>query len=293
LWDHREAPPDTDMSDRDSLLAGLLYAYGDSAADNGGWVDLDRIVAEVWDPDTDPQDARRFYLNQVTHATDAWLSQPEWAACAAPDKVVGDGEAVTLGFDGSKGRTRGVADSTGIVGCRVSDGHLFEVGVWEEPPGPAGDGWRVPALEVDAAVRNAFRRWRVIGFFGDPSRWEGYFAQWEAEFSRACSVKAGREHPFEWWMTSGRLTTVVRALEQIHSAIVNRELTHDGSYALTRHMLNARRRPTRAGLTIAKEHPDSPRKIDLAVAATAAWEARLAAVAAGAGRQLVVPRRIR
>jgi hypothetical protein len=124
LWDHREAPPDTDMSDRDSLLAGLLYAYGDSAADNGGWVDLDRIVAEVWDPDTDPQDARRFYLNQVTHATDAWLSQPEWAACAAPDKVVGDGEAVTLGFDGSKGRTRGVADSTGIVGCRVSDGHL-------------------------------------------------------------------------------------------------------------------------------------------------------------------------
>jgi hypothetical protein len=293
LWDHREAPPDTDMSDRDSLLAGLLYAYGDSAADNGGGVDLDRIVAEVWDPDTDPQDARRFYLNQVTHATDAWLSQPEWAACAAPDKVVGDGEAVTLGFDGSKGRTRGVADSTGIVGCRVSDGHLFEVGVWEEPPGPAGDGWRVPALEVDAAVRNAFRRWRVIGFFGDPSRWEGYFAQWEAEFSRACSVKAGREHPFEWWMTSGRLTTVVRALEQIHSAIVNRELTHDGSYALTRHMLNARRRPTRAGLTIAKEHPDSPRKIDLAVAATAAWEARLAAVAAGAGRQLVVPRRIR
>jgi hypothetical protein len=293
LWDHREAPPDTDMSDRDSLLAGLLYAYGDSAADNGGWVDLDRIVAEVWDPDTDPQDARRFYLNQVTHATDAWLSQPEWAACAAPDKVVGDGEAVTLGFDGSKGRTRGVADSTGIVGCRVSDGHLFEVGVWEEPPGPAGDGWRVPALEVDAAVRNAFRRWRVIGFFGDPSRWEGYFAQWEAEFSRGCLVKAGREHPFEWWMTSGRLTTVVRALEQIHSAIVNRELTHDGSYALTRHMLNARRRPTRAGLTIAKEHPDSPRKIDLAVAATAAWEARLAAVAAGAGRQLVVPRRIR
>jgi hypothetical protein len=71
LWDHREAPPDTDMADESSLLAGLAHVYGESAGTAGGWVDLDRLVREIWDPATDPQDARRFYLNQITHAADA------------------------------------------------------------------------------------------------------------------------------------------------------------------------------------------------------------------------------
>jgi hypothetical protein len=151
----------------------------------------------------------------------------------------------------------------------------------------------VPTIEVDAAVRSAFRRWRVVGFFGDPARWTDHFATWEAEFSRGCVVKASRDHPFERWTSTSFTSHMIRALEEFHSAVVNRGLTHDGSYALTRHMLNARRRPTRAGMTIDKEHRDSPRKIDLAIAATLAWDARLAAVAAGVGRQLQVPRRIR
>ena len=33
LVDHREAPPDTDMSDERSLVDGLRYAYGDSRGD--------------------------------------------------------------------------------------------------------------------------------------------------------------------------------------------------------------------------------------------------------------------
>jgi hypothetical protein len=48
---------------------------------------------------------------------------------------------------------------------------------------------------------------------------------------------------------------------------------------------------------IAKDHPDSPRKIDAAVAAVLAWQARLDAIAAGVGREspeeMFVPRRIR
>ena len=30
---------------------------------------------------TDPQDARRFYLNQITHASDSYVSHPEWEGC--------------------------------------------------------------------------------------------------------------------------------------------------------------------------------------------------------------------
>lgn len=295
LWDHREAPPDTDMADRDSLYAGLRVAYGDSAKEAGGWVDLDRILAEVWDPATEPQTARMYYLNQVTHATDSWVTQPEWAACSHPETVVADRDVITLGFDGSRSRAHGVTDATALVGCRVSDGHLFEIGVWEQPQGPTGEGWQVPTTLVDAAVRMAFDRWQVVGFFADPAKWEGYVAQWEATWHKQLTVKSTRDHPIEWWFGGGRMGLLVRAVDQFHSAVVDGELSHDGSFALTRHVLNARRRVGRSGATIAKEHPDSSRKIDAAVAAVLAWQARLAAVAANAaaGPDTWVPRRIR
>jgi hypothetical protein len=165
LFDHREAPPETDPTDRASLVAGLAYAYGDSADVNGGWVALDRLVAEYWDPDTDPQDARRFYLNQITHASDSWLSQPEWAACVAADKVIADGDVIVLGFDGSSGRTKGVADATALIGCRVEDGPLFELGVWEAADGPGMAEWSPPMAEIVAAVADAFRRFDVAAFY--------------------------------------------------------------------------------------------------------------------------------
>lgn len=308
LYDHREAPPETDMTDRESLMAGLRYAYGDSADSAGGWVDLERIAAEVWDPATDPQDARRFYLNQVTHATDSWLTQPEWAAVTDAAKVVGEREPITLGFDGSRSRAgRSTTDATALVGCRVSDGHLFLLEVWEQPDGPAGRDWRVPTHLVDLAVRDAFRRHRVVGMYADPAKWESYVAQWEADFGPKLRVKATRANPIEWWMTGGRARATVQALAAFHSAVVEsaavasedpdrRELTHDGSSVLARHVLNARRRQSTQGVQIAKEHPDSPRKIDAAVAAVLAWQARLDALAAGPEEPPLVqyvPRRIR
>jgi hypothetical protein len=299
LYDHREWPPETDMTDRASLLAGLRYAYGDAAADNGGWVDLDRIVAEIWDPATDPQDARQYYGNQVTHASDSWLSQPEWAACTDASIVVADSDPVTLGFDGSRSRSDATTDATALVACRVSDGHTWLVEAWEQPDnwtrqmGP----WRVPTEQVDAVVRETVARFNVVGFYADPAKWESYVAKWEAEFGAALVVKATRQNPIEWWMTGGRSALTVRALEQFHGAVVDRELTHDGGSTLTRHVLNARRRVSRSGVQIAKDHPDSPRKIDAAVAAVLAWQARLDAIAAGVGREspeeMFVPRRIR
>jgi hypothetical protein len=293
LVDHREAPPATDFSDPDSLRAGLVHAYGDSAMEAGGWVDLDRIMAEVWDPDTDPQDARRYYGNQVTHATDSWLSEPELLAVARTDVGVRLQDQVVLGFDGSRQRSDAVTDATALIGCRVSDGHLFTVQVWEPPPGAAGKGWRVPTGEVDLMVHEAFRKWRVVGMFCDPAKWDTWVASWEARYSTRLRVKASQSHPMEWWMTGGRTGLIVRALDEFHSAVVDGELTYDGSGALTRHLLNARRRVTRSGITIAKPHPESPLKIDAAVAAVLAWQARTAAVAAGIGRELEAPIRVR
>lgn len=295
LYDHREAPPETDLDDRESLVAGLRFAYGDSSdhpdgcvlhepACAPGWSPIDRLVADTWDLGTDPQTARADFLNQVTHASDSWLSRVEWGACAAPAEVIGDGERITLGFDGSRHRNRGVTDSTALIGCRVGDGHVFEVAVWEQPEGPAGRNWWVPTDEVEAAVRGAFQRYKVVAFYADPAAdWRSFIAGWEFTYGRRLRVRSTQQHPIEWWMNRAQL--VVRALAQFHAAVVNGELSHDGSFALTRHVLNARRRPSRSGLQIAKEHPDSRRKIDAAIAATLAWQARLDAVAKGVGRR--------
>lgn len=290
LYDAREPADTIELGDEEALLAGLRAAYGDST-----WVDLSRLRDEIWDPGTPPEDSRRFYLNQVSTAVDAWVAQPEWAACADVAKIVREGDVITLGFDGSHKRQRGVTDATALIGCRVEDGHLFEVAVWEQPEGAGGKDWVVPTVEVEAAVHDCFERYDVVGFYADPSLWGGHITQWEALYGNRLAVKLSKDQPMHWWM-GGYSLRLVRAVEQLHEAIVAREMTHDGSWRLTRHVLNARRKPTRGGITIEKEHPDSQRKIDAAHAAVYAWAARLNAVALGLGlpqRPIAAPRRVR
>lgn len=292
IVDHREAPPETDMADEASLTAGLRYAYGDSSDHEDGcvlhdppcapgWSPIEGIVAGFWDTSNEPQDLRADFLNQITHASDAWLAEPEVRAASDLSREVLDGDRIVLGFDGSRKRNRTVTDATALIGCRLSDGHVFELGVWEQPDGAAGRDWQVPVVEVLALVQETFERFDVVGMYADPAKWESHVADWEAAYGPRLKVQSTRQHPIEWWMTGGRSTLVVRALEKFHTAVVEGELTYDGSSALTRHMVNARRRTSRSGLQIAKAHPDSPKKIDAAVAAVLAWQCRLDAIAKG------------
>jgi phage terminase large subunit-like protein len=290
LFDHREADADIDMSDEVEVIKGLREAYGPFAE----VMDLDRILSEIWDPRNDPQDSRRYYFNQPTSSKDAWISAPEWNACLDTSKQMARGDVITLGFDGSRKRSRGVADATALIGCRVSDGHLFQIRVWEQPDGPAGDDWEVPTAEVDNEVRRAFEQYNVVGFYADPAKWESYIAEWEAAFGKKLKVKSSFQHPIEWWMSGGRSYLVVRSLEQFYNSVVQKEMTHDGSLALTRHILNARRRAGRNGIQIYKEHPDSPNKIDAAIAANLAWAARVDAVSKDLARPTrTIVRRVR
>lgn len=275
-----------DLSDEPAVRAALSVLYADAP-----WIDIDRIVAEIYDLGTHPADARRFYLNQVSTADDAWIASPEWVARMNLETVVEDGALVTLGFDGSRSRSRGITDATALIGCRVADGHVFEIGVWEQPSGAAGQGWQVPVAEVEAAIRDAFATFSIVGFYADPAKWESYVAKWESLYADRLQV-GGREHPIEWWMTGGRALKTVQALEQFQSAVLDGDMTHDGASALTRHVLNARRRVSRSGIQIAKEHPDSVRKIDAAVAAVLAWQARLDALAKGVTQTTFRSRRL-
>src|SRR5690606_4018210 len=289
-----EAPADTDMTDRESLIDGLRVAYGDSSKHPDGCVihedpcppghvDLDRLVATIWDPAQDVQQSRSDFLNQITHASDSWVSQPEWAACMDLDKTLDSQDQIVLGFDGSRGRNRGKADATALVGCRVSDGYLFEIAVWEQPAGPAGRDWSPSVIEVDATVRECFERWQVVGFYADPSGWTSQVAAWEAKFGRRLKVRATQNAPIAAW-PRGKDSRVIEYVERMRLAIVNEELSHDGAPALTRHVLNARRRSRPSGYLLFKAYPDSPDKIDAAYAAVMAWKARVDALARGIGK---------
>ena len=299
LKDHRGAPETVNIYDEKSLMKGLAIAYGDSADVNGGWVNLERVFEDFWDPDSTVEESRQFFLNQITAAADSWLSQLEVDAVNTVIQEdldvppIAAGQMITMGFDGSRGRKKGVTDSTALIGCRVSDGHLFELGVWEQPADwPKNTVWEPPVAEVVATVAKAFKTYRVVGFYGDPSKWESYFVKWEARYGTGDQIKAkaSAAHPFTWWMAGQRSSRSIAAFKTFKDAVLGKALTFDGSIAIRRHLLNARMVVRAGGIWIEKKHPDSEDKIDVAIAAVLAYQARLDAIAAGA---LKPPRRTR
>jgi hypothetical protein len=278
LYDARIAPADTDLADEASLMRGLEYAYGDCS-----WVDLRTIKERIWDPRTKPDVARRFYLNQPTASEDAWTTPMAWAALEAastvdeageeiPARQVQDGEDVVLFFDGSKSR-----DATALVGCCMSDGHIFTVDVWEPDTAHDTDDV-VPVGAVDAAVDRSFDRWAVVAFFADVQEWEGFVkVTWPERHAKGLLVMAvpgGRDpQPIAWDMRSHSYDFTMAA-ELTEAEINERAFTHDGDSRVARHVANARRRPGRYGVSIGKESKDSPRKIDAAVCVIGARMAR-------------------
>ncbi len=260
LYDSLEAPAEVVLSDPESLRAGILAARGDSS-----WLDPERLMEEVYDPRTPPSTSRRFYLNQIIAAEDAWLSPQEWDRCKDASKVVGPGELVTLGFDGSK-----TDDHTVLMACRVEDSHMFPLGVWD-PANYAEN--EIPRMEIDAAVEQAFAQYDVVGFYSDVHPWESYIDKWEQDHTETLCARATERHPVAWDMRGRQLETTKTA-EAYHDAIVERDLTHSGDRRIDQYHYNARRRPNNYGMTFGKESAFSSRKVDGAASAMLARKAR-------------------
>ena len=62
------------------------------------------------------------------------------------------------------------------------------------------------------------------------------------------------------------------ACDRFRAGILDQVLTHDGNHVLARHIGFAQAKDTPFGVVIQKDHPDSPRKIDAAVAAVIAYD---------------------
>lgn len=263
MYDSRQAPASTRLADEASLRHGLVMARGDST-----WLDVEGLIQAVYSPTTEPSQARRFYLNQRVAAEDAWVTPQEWDRGTVADQITA-GEEITLGFDGSR-----TNDSTALVACRVSDGLIQLLGVWEKPQGPAGDGWVVARDAVAGAVDNAMETYKVLAFYSDVNEWESYVEKWSAEYGNKLIRKAAPRSAVGWDMRNNQ-NILVAAVEAFHAAITGDDCTHTDNPVLNQHVYNARRWPVRHGVTFRKEHRESNRKVDAlaaAVLARMAWQ---------------------
>jgi hypothetical protein len=272
LMDVRMAPPDIDWDDPTSIHRAVKFAYGDCY-----WVDPKDIVNNgVLDPNTPLETSKRFYLNWPTVPEDAWTEPQLWARMANRDYMLRDGAEITLGFDGSRSQ-----DATALVGCELETGYTFLIGVWE--PNREEPGYRVPVDEVDEAVAMAFSKWSPVAFFADTKEWENSVTiAWPKLYKEQLAVWAvhsGRDpQPISWDMRT-KVAEFTKACEAVEAEINDGLFEHDGDSRLARHVANARRYPNRHGISIHKETPDSPKKIDAIVAAIIARHARRLALA--------------
>ncbi|MET7939625.1 terminase [Streptomyces sp. NPDC005302] len=283
MYDHRYGEC-ADLKNEAALRAAIIDAYGDAME----WMDLDSLVDDFYDTRNDSADGKRYFLNSRTVASDAWMDPDAWGLCRRAEELA-EGDLVTLGFDGSIRD-----DATALTACRVSDGHLQLLGVWEKPEGPEGEDWQVDRVAVDAAVARAFDRYDVCGFYCDPPHWQDYVDAWTAAHGEGLQVRATQARPMEWW--TNRPSHMETALDRFHEAVEDKGLSHASTNdvdeasrpafvlgaSLTRHVVNAFRKPMgRNHMGIAKQHPKSPKKIDAAMSAVLAYECRADAVAAG------------
>lgn len=268
IWQWKpQGPPVESLANVGAVKRSLRKVYG-----GAHWVNLDRLVEEMHDPDTTEADARQFYLNEIVKGAGRAIDPKQWSD-GFLDVEVADGEPVALGFDGARS-----GDSTALVGARMSDGLWFELEVWERPPG-AGDDWVVPVDEVDAVVSAAMKQYQVARFYADPPYWEDMVAAWVGRWPDVV----------RFWYTA-REKPMVHAIRRVHGRLGSGEFLHNSppGAALTAHALNAHRRTSRVRddkgrpmWTVGKETAHSPHKIDAFMAGVLADEARADAIAAG------------
>ena len=277
LLDTREpiidiSPEALDVADRSQMLPLLAASYGDSH-----WTDLDRTAEDCADPDISRAHVLRFYGNLLVAGDGAWMDPSVWEAAYRDQPIPDAGEAIAVGFDGSRNR-----DSTAIVGTHMATGYQWILGVWQRDYSLGEDHfWEVPADEVHDTMARIFSTWVVARCYCDPAFWTADVDTWAGRWD---SVAA-------WWMTGEHVIRNARATTAYREALNSGDVTWGGPVAdvFTDHVTNAVERPVQGARsdadrlhTIAKPGGRrSRRRIDVAIAAILSWTARGDAIAGG------------
>lgn len=236
-----EARAGSDLRDR-LVWAGANPALGD-------FLSVDDMEAAC--RTTPENEFRTKRLGQWVASQTAWLPYGAWDVCGSDGPAPADGTPVVLGFDGSFSN-----DSTALVGATVeAEPYVWVVGLWEREPTSPGL-WRVPHDQVEGEVFAAHGRWDVRELVCDRKLWQRDIEEWER---RGLPV-------VDFPQTPARM---VPAAQRFYEAVTTRVMRHGADPRLARHVGNTTLRPNGH---ISKEHKDSGRKIDLAVAAVMAYD---------------------
>jgi hypothetical protein len=276
MYDSLEANPKIKLTDGDEALEKTVEAVRGDAV----WLKPARVLRSIKDPKNLPSESRRKWFNQIAAAEDSWMDPFWWDANANTDLRLKSKDEIVMFFDGSKSD-----DATVLVACRISDGALFPLGLWQAPPKARRGSWLAPRGEVSQRVRQAVRDYKVVAFFADPSHtredgtldpyWMSTIDQWHRDLAPKLLVwakpgKGGHSIAFDMSNAHGEGAKFVAAAELMVEEVERGEVPHAGHKELARHVKNAKRFPTRHGVSLMKEGPESPKKIDLAVAAVGA-----------------------
>ena len=261
FYDAVEAPEVVPEDPDSKLTAALKVAYGDS-----WWVDIERLVRDIRDPDQPWDDSVRFFFNRNRNLTSGFVGIPEWEALAGG--AVKPGERIGVGFDGSIS-----GDSTALYGC-TAEGFVFEIACWERPDDV--EEWRVPRLEVNAKVAEVFDTYDVGRMLCDPPKWWTEIETWAETYNPARD-----EDAIVLFLDTNQPRRFAPACDRFSTALTERAISHDGGEGLTLHLAGCARKKVRLsdddddGRTKFVIVKADTRKIDRAVSAVLAYEAAM------------------
>lgn len=274
----RHASRKWDVQNSDAELRKALKEASGSAA---SFRDFDSIIAQFRSPTSDFAYLCRTYLNWTMQgAGKAFDLDRIKGKLQAAESPVSEGDAITLGFDGS--RTR---DATGLVGTHLETGHQWRIAVWERPA-DADEDWEVPRAEVDAVVTDTFERFDVVRMHADPEWWDEMIAVWAGRWN-----KRGRNGIVVYETYTNQPKRMGLKTRSYRLAMDMGEVSFSPDPTFERHLGNAHRQKvpfyTDGGevqlWVMSKERRSSPLVIDLAMAGCLSWDARVDALAEGAG----------
>lgn len=233
----------------DGLGSGCLTAANPAL---GQWLTRESLLATL-PPKMSEQHWRRVRLVQfwATGAENPFVTGDVWDALATGETIP-DGARVVLALDGSHSR-----DHTAIlIGTVAPKPHFHPLAVFT--PEDSGTG-RIDVLAVENAIREACARYHVAEVVADPFRW-----------NRSLQILASEGITVtEFPHSPSRLT---KATTDLHTAIVNGQLSHSGAEVLRAHMLAASVIEHGGGLRLGKaSRSRHAPKIDLAACLVMAY----------------------
>jgi phage terminase large subunit-like protein len=244
-----EAPAEADHR-AESTWKLANPGYGDICAAS----DFDSAVLR-----TPEAEFRTKRCNQWVSSQSSWLPAGSWDKLGA-DFDISVEEDYVLGFDGSY-----ASDSTALVICTIPKNDELPkiklVRTWEKNFGVDDDSWRVPMDEVKNEIIQYTQNYpRVREIACDPYRWASMMQDLDELGLPIVEYK------------TNLLNLMIPATQKVFDAVVEAKLIHDGNPALSRHIDNCVIKTDHRGQRVTKEHSNSKKKIDNAIAFIIAYD---------------------